>query len=544
MTEVETRTERRWTYLLAGALAGIVVALAVWTIGTVNEGDGAAAAPLAAATTAASERAPSPAFEGIVAGRAADQYYLDSCAGCHGTDRRGATGPALLPERLSEDDTYYASVIADGKPGTVMPPWGTQLNGEDINTLVAFLRSDTGEGPPQWTFEDVVASHEVLIADADLVTEPVHDADVDDLMLVTEREAQGFAVIDGATHEFLGKVPASYRAHGYTFSPTDSRWAYNMGRDGWVFKVDLWSLQPVAKVRIGLDSRSVAISDDGRYLIAANYVPATAVILDAATLEPLKLIPTVATNPEGELVDSRVATILDVSPDLVGPYFLVALKEAGQVWRIDWSQPDFPITSVTNVGHVLHDGFLSPDNTTFYLAAQTDNWMAAIDVATMTVVDKISTGEIPHPGSGATWEHEGIAYGATTHAGEGLVTIWDLDTNVIVASVETAGAGLFIRAHDDSPYVWADAVFAEEPHAITVFSKAPPFEVVGTLSDGVRTLHPEFTPEGDFVYVSDWDGNAVRVYDATTLELVTEIEDIVTPTGIFSVARRLETLGH
>ena len=38
-------------------------------------------------------------------------------------------------------------------------------------------------------------------------------------------------------------------------------------QDGWVFKIDLYGLQPVRKVRIGLDSRAIAISDDGNYLI-------------------------------------------------------------------------------------------------------------------------------------------------------------------------------------------------------------------------------------------------------------------------------------
>jgi nitrite reductase (NO-forming)/hydroxylamine reductase len=288
----------------------------------------------------------------------------------------------------------------------------------------------------------------------------------------------------------------------------------------------------------------VAISDDGNYLIAGNYVPTTAVILDAHTLEPLRVFQATAADPEGEIVDSRVATILDVSPDLVGPYFLVALKEAGQVWRIDWSQPDFPVTAVSGVGHILHDGFLSPDNSTFYLAAQTDDWMAAIDVQTMQVVERIDTGITPHPGSGATWEDGGVEYAATVHAGEGRVTVWDIATGEIAGTIDTPGPGLFIRASEHSPYVWADSVFAEEPHSITVFEKAPPFRVVGTLDDGLRTLHPEFTRDGAFVYVSDWDGNVVRVYDAETLDLVAEVPDIVTPTGIFNVSRRLETLGH
>lgn len=537
---------RRLTAYMTGGLIGVVIALAVWSLAgwgtSVAEGGGEAPAETLPPTEAAD--VPVATFEGTVQGKEVGLYYLDSCAGCHGTDRRGATGPALLPERLSQDDAYYLDVIANGKPGTVMPPWGSQLTEDDMTTLVSYIRSDTGEGPPQWTFEDVAASHEILIAESELPDAPTHDSRVENLMLVTEREAQGIAVIDGDTHEFVAKVDASYRAHGYTFSPTEDRWAYNMGRDGWVFKIDLYTLEPVSKVRIGLDSRALAISDDGKYLIAGNYVPTTAVILDADTLEPLKVFDATATNPEGELVESRIATILDTSPDLVGPYFLVALKEAGQVWRVDWSQPDFPVTAVSNVGHILHDGFLSPDNHHFYLAAQTDNWMAVIDVETMTVSEKIETGETPHPGSGATWEAGGVEYGATVHAGEGKVTVWNLETNEIAGTVDTAGAGLFIRASHNSPYVWADAVFAEQPNVITVFDKEPPFEVIGVIEEGQRTLHPEFTDDGAFVYVSDWDANVVRVYDAVTLELVAEVPDIVTPTGIFNVARRLETLGH
>ena len=119
----------------------------------------------------------------------------------------------------------------------------------------------------------------------------------------------------------------------------------------------------------------------------------------------------------------------DVSPDLVGPYFVFALKEAGQVWRVDYSNPDFPIDKLENVGHILHDGFLSPDNRRFYLASQVEDWMAVIDVVNWELIEKISTGDTPHPGSGAVWEAEGTTYGATVHAGEGKVTIWDLATN-------------------------------------------------------------------------------------------------------------------
>ncbi len=479
-----------------------------------------------------------------IGGKQVHAYYLDSCSGCHSPDRRGATGPALLPGRMTEDDAYYFKVIKDGKPGTVMPPWGHQLSDEEIDTLVAYIKSEGDAGSMEWSEKDIAASLTVITDEKDLPVEPIQPMNLDNLLLVTERENQKIAVIDGDNHKLLGEIPASYRAHGYAFHPTSPRWAYNMGRDGWVFKIDLYSLKPVRKIRIGLDARSVAISDDGKWLIAGNYMPATMVILDAETLEMKKFFSTRTTNNEGEEIDSRVATIMDISPDLVGPYFLVALKEAGQVWRIDWSKPDFPVVKLEKVGHILHDGFLSMDNKTFYLAAQMDHWMAAIDVESMALIKSIETGSVPHPGSGAAWEADGHHYAATTHAGEGKVTVWDTDTNEIVGTVATSGPGLFLRVQENSPYVWADTVFAENPNAIIVFEKTPPFKVVKVIEEGKRVLHPEFTDNGKFVYVADWDADLVRVYDAVTMEKVTEIEGIHTPTGIFNSIRRAEPLGH
>lgn len=498
-----------------------------------------------------------PAMEGVVLvlpggavaplpfdGQPVEQVYRDSCSGCHGPNREGATGVALIPERLQSSDDVYFDVIKAGRPGTVMPGWGPLgMSDEEIWMLVGFLRSPVDAEDVQWEMDQIAASRSDLVAAADLPDAPTHGADVGNLMLVTEREARSIAVFDGDTHELLGHIAASYRAHGYAFDPTNERYAYNVGRDGWLFKIDLYTLQAVAQVRVGLDSRGLAISDDGKYVIVGNYIPATAVILDAQTLEPLKVIHTEATNPEGELVQSRVAITSDVAPDLAGPYFLIGLKEAGQVWRIDFSDPSFPIDKLEGVGHILHDGFLSPDNTRFYIASQTDNWMGVIDVVNWELLPPIETGDTPHPGSGATWTADGVEYGATVHAGEGKVTIWNLSDDRIVAEIPTSGPGLFIRAHHDNPYVWADTMFAEQPNRIYIIDKAT-FEVVHVIEEGVQTLHPEFTDDGKYVYVSDWQGNVVRVYDALTFEKVAEVGGVTTPTGIFNTSRRTETLGH
>ncbi len=257
-----------------------------------------------------------PLFEG----KAVEAVFQDSCSGCHGPNREGATGPALIPGRLEAGDEVYFEAILNGRPGTVMPAWGPAgMSEEEVWAMVGYIRSHPSAEAVQWELDQVAASREQLVDEASLPAEPAHDGNVDNLMLVTEREARSIAVFDGDTHRLLGHIEASYRAHGYAFDPTSDRWAYNVGRDGWLFKIDLYTLQAVAKVRVGLDSRGLAISDDGKYAIVGNYIPNSAVIVDAKTLEPVKIIVTEGKNPQGEMVSSRVAITSDVSPEKVGP---------------------------------------------------------------------------------------------------------------------------------------------------------------------------------------------------------------------------------
>jgi protein NirF len=100
-------------------------------------------------------------------------------------------------------------------------------------------------------------------------------------------------------------------------------------------------------------------------------------------------------------------------------------------------------------------------------------------------------------------------------------------------SLPTRGPGLFIRANPDSRYVWVDVAFGEWWDDIVVFDRDT-LEIVETLQPGKRSIHPEFTKDAKYVYVSAWNEDKVIVYDANTLEIVTEFE-AKTPTGIFSV---------
>ena len=88
------------------------------------------------------EAIPSPAPEGGDPTSGASGY-AQNCAACHGENAQGGpVGPTLVSaEMKAKDDDYYQQVISNGIAGTAMPPWGSRLSTQDIQDIVAFLRS-------------------------------------------------------------------------------------------------------------------------------------------------------------------------------------------------------------------------------------------------------------------------------------------------------------------------------------------------------------------------------------------------------------------
>lgn len=79
--------------------------------------------------------------------RQAELLYLlkHDCGSCHGMTRKGGLGPPLLPESLNEKpQPLLVNTVLFGRPGTPMPPWGSELSKQDAQWLVEAMLS--GEG--------------------------------------------------------------------------------------------------------------------------------------------------------------------------------------------------------------------------------------------------------------------------------------------------------------------------------------------------------------------------------------------------------------
>ena len=77
--------------------------------------------------------------EGTTSINAAD-IFSQRCSGCHGEDRGGGRGPALLPDVLTKDPASYKNTITNGSGP--MPVWGNRLSTDEINALVEYILSE------------------------------------------------------------------------------------------------------------------------------------------------------------------------------------------------------------------------------------------------------------------------------------------------------------------------------------------------------------------------------------------------------------------
>ncbi len=69
-----------------------------------------------------------------------EAIFAARCARCHGADRSGGRGPALLPERLTQDATVYQATITNGSGP--MPSFSDILSADEISAMAEFILSD------------------------------------------------------------------------------------------------------------------------------------------------------------------------------------------------------------------------------------------------------------------------------------------------------------------------------------------------------------------------------------------------------------------
>jgi len=413
------------------------------------------------------------------------EKYEKECQGCHGPIHQGGVGSDLRPKALKKKNAeMLAETIMNGRDNTAMPAWNTSFSKDDAAGMVNWLMDWKNTVELTLTLKEVHGTWEKL-ADVDALAKKypkaVDVADVKDITFATERDASLVDFIDSTTGKVLSRHKAGFAVHVTVTNKANPRYAYSISRSGKLTMFDIAAPgQPaLASVQVGQESRGLAVSPDGKYIIAGNYNPGGAVLCDAHTLEPLKVYDTSRViDTDGQIGPSRVAYLADTP---YGPYFTMGLKDAGHVYIIDYSKPDFPIVGdIPGIGKILHDAFLNENEGEDFgryvmVASQGSDLMGVVDHKTKKLAAKIMTGKKskPHPGQGSSWFNKtmGKQLNATQSMNFGSVVIWESPSWKVVKKVKTSGGGLFVGTGEHTPWIWSDCVlgkpeFYNEVHLI------------------------------------------------------------------------------
>lgn len=493
----------------------------------------------------------------VASGVAADPAtnYADYCADCHGANRLGGTGPALIPQTLKRmRGPKVEAVIREGRVATQMPAFGEDLDETAVSELAAYLKTPLAE-IPAWGEAEIMASR-TLDEDYTAAEAPVWSSDPMNITLAVETGDHHVSVLDGDTFEVLDRFATPFAVHGGPkFDPT-GRYVFIMSRDGWVQKYDIWSLQQVGRVRAGLNSRNIAMSGDGKWLAVANYLPNTLTILSTEDLSVAEVHEIEGKNG----TPSRVSAVYQAPPR---QSFVLALKDVPEIWEVsyakypdmnlfagglahDWKiegpvpqDTDFPIRRITTPDY-LDDFFFDQSYEYVMGASRKGDGGQVIDLVIGQKVSDLDLPGMPHLGSGITWKWNDTTVMATPHLRDGVISVIDMTSWDTVKQIPTEGPGFFMRSHENSRYVWADVFFGPNKDAMHVIDKQS-LEIVKTLrpAPGKTVAHVEFTKDGKHALVSIWeDDGAVIVYDAETLEELRRLP-MRKPSGKYNVWNKI-----
>ncbi len=472
---------------------------------------GALAVALAQAPARAAEEPAAAEFDAAAS-------YARQCAGCHGARRYGGYAPPLIPQTLArKSDEALVRAILEGLPATQMAAFSGQLSPAEARALVAFVRQPVRE--IRWSLEDIAASR--------VEEEPARGAisaavKREELILVVERASGSVSVLDGSDMRELDRFMVG-RVHGGIKFDRALRQALVATRDGTIVDYDLERGAVRTRVKVGVNTRNIAVSVDGAYVAAANQLPQGLVVLDGR-------------------LRALAAFALPGQPSAVyavpgSRSFLVALRDLPELYFA--SHPDLKLRRV-ELPEPFEDFVFVPDTSRLVASSRGGSRLILYDFARNETLATLASEGLPHLFSASFFRREGALHAAFNHVGVSRLSIVDVEKFEIVAQLPLAGAGFFTRTHPATPYLWADSnserIQLVDKRSLELLERALVPE------PGKTSMHVEFTADGAKALVSVWHPEgAVVVYDSRTLEELQRLPYAM-PVGKYNAANKTRAL--
>ncbi len=510
---------------IAGALAAALVSAGL--IAT-EQGCGIGQAGLADERGAADESGATDAVSAVDQRNATDPVftaeadvaaiYANKCAACHGARRYGGYAPPLIPETLARkrDDALVAAIL-EGLPATQMPAFGHEFGAAEASALVSFLRETAGE--IQWSLSDIEASRSEETGTRAAIAPTVER---ENLILVVERGTGSVSVLDGNSFRELDRFEVG-RVHGGIKFDRGLHRALVVTRDGTLVDYDLDRGAVRSRAKVGVNTRNIAITDDGKFVAAANQLPQGLVVLDS------RLMP-IASFP----LPGQPSAVYKIPGS---QRFMVTLRDLPALYFVPY--PELELQRV-ELPEPCEDFIFFPRTQRLVASSRQGSQLVLYDYEQNEILATLDTEGLPHLFSASFFRRNGALHAAFNHMGAPRLSIIDMDRFEVVARIQLLGAGYFTRTHPGTPYLWVDS----NTESIQLVDKRSLELLDRTLipEAGKKAMHVEFSADGAKALVSIWhQSGAVVVYDSTTLVEVQRIPYAM-PVGKYNAANKTRVL--
>lgn len=362
-----------------------------------------------------------------------------------------------------------------------------------------------------------------------------------DMGIVIERATGSLKVLDTTAHKALFRVEGlGDLSHASAVYSRDERYAYIFGRDGGLTKVDILCGRVVKRIIQGGNSIGGAISQDGSLIAVSNYEPGGVKVFSSSDLSLVADIPATRTD-KGK--GSKTVGLVDAP----GQKFVFSLYDTDEIWILDMKDPGKPkITRFTHIGRLPYDGLVTPDGRYYIAGLFGEDGLAMLDLwhpekGVKRILDHYGKGEqklpvykMPHLEGWAIAGDRAFFPAVGHHE----VLVMDMNSWKEVGRIPVHGQPVFVMARPDGRQLWVNFAFPNNDTVQVIDSES--LEIIKTLKTGKGTLHMEFTPRGEEVWISVRDRNEIQIYDTDTQTLKGRIE-AERPSGIFFTDRAHKT---
>jgi hypothetical protein len=421
--------------------------------------------------------------------------YQELCASCHGNLRYGGYAPPLIPATLGrKSGEELERAILQGHANTKMSGFADRVDAREATALVAFIRRPVET--IRWEVADIAESRVEYPIETVRIARTVRR---DNIILVVERGTGDVSVLDGDSMREVDRFEVG-RVHGGPKFDRGYRKVIVPTRDGTLVEYDLERGEVRSRVKVAVNTRNVATSPEGDFVVAANQLPANLALLDGH-LRPLRVFP-LPGQPSGvyALPGAR--------------QFILTLRDVPLLYRI--SYPDLKMREVS-LPEPFEDFVFVPGRPFLLASSRGGQRISLYSLESHSILGSVETKGLPHLFSACFFSHGGTLHAAVNHIGVPRLSIIEMDRFQIVKELPLRGSGFFVRTHDGTPYLWVDT----DTDEIQLIHKETLTLLDRTLAPerGKKALHVEFTAEGDSALVSvAHEVGAVVIYDSRTLE--------------------------